>query len=384
MVEKSKILIIGGTGYLGKFIVKASTKHGHPTFLLVRESTLSNGSKSSMLESFKKSNVTFITGDLFDHKSLVNAIKHVDVVISAIGQANHIDQVNIIAAINEAGNVKALVKKNVFENTILEFSESMVGMDKVRKFYPSEFGNDVYRTHGVEPAKTAFAIKAQIRKAIENEGIPYAYITSSCCAGYFLPNLAQLGATTPPRDKVVIYGDGNAKVSLWKKKIGKTLEKVYMPKDQVLKNIAGFQERIFTNLSALLWVMIPILAAKLVSKYVAVDANALPISTLQYRFLLYTHYHMYLLSHFRTVPHTGAGSYGVILGVVTLWLNKHDNNSSTHALKKLIKKLQQQLHARFKEAATAVARMLYGGIKKKWKRKHLVQQRLHLFRLKDR
>ncbi|PWA63113.1 NAD(P)-binding domain-containing protein [Artemisia annua] len=175
MVEKSKILIIGRTGYLGKFIVEASTKHGHPTFLLVRESTLSNGSKSSMLESFKKSNVTFITGDLFDHKSLVNAIKHVDVVISAIGQANHIDQVNIIAAINEAGNVK--------------------------KFNPSEFGNDVYRTHGVEPAKTAFAIKAQIRKAIENEGIPYAYITSSCCAGYFLPNLAQLGATTPPRDK---------------------------------------------------------------------------------------------------------------------------------------------------------------------------------------
>ncbi|PWA70421.1 NB-ARC domains-containing protein [Artemisia annua] len=109
----------------------------------------------------------------------------------------------------------------------------------------------------------------------------------------------------------------------------------------------GFQERIFKNLSALLWVcvsfikvskesykrgdlycvMIPILAAKLVSKYVAVDANALPISTLQ--------------------------------------------------------------HARFKEAdkeaATAVARTLYGGgIKKKWKRKHLVQQRLHLFRLKDR
>ncbi|KAK9942513.1 hypothetical protein M0R45_008175 [Rubus argutus] len=33
---KSKILFIGGTGYIGKFIVEASAKAGHPTFALVR------------------------------------------------------------------------------------------------------------------------------------------------------------------------------------------------------------------------------------------------------------------------------------------------------------------------------------------------------------
>ncbi|KAG1342804.1 hypothetical protein COCNU_05G010330 [Cocos nucifera] len=32
--EMSKILIIGGTGYLGKFIVGASARSGHPTFAL--------------------------------------------------------------------------------------------------------------------------------------------------------------------------------------------------------------------------------------------------------------------------------------------------------------------------------------------------------------
>jgi nucleoside-diphosphate-sugar epimerase len=41
MADKSKILLIGGTGYIGKFIVEASIKEGHPTFVLVRESTLS-------------------------------------------------------------------------------------------------------------------------------------------------------------------------------------------------------------------------------------------------------------------------------------------------------------------------------------------------------
>ena len=58
MSEKSKILIIGGTGYIGKFIVAASAKSGHPTFALVRESTVSE--KFEIIESFKSSGVTLV------------------------------------------------------------------------------------------------------------------------------------------------------------------------------------------------------------------------------------------------------------------------------------------------------------------------------------
>ena len=45
-------------------------------------------------------------GDLYDHKSLVEAIKKVDVVISTVGHVQLADQDKIIAAIKEAGNVK--------------------------------------------------------------------------------------------------------------------------------------------------------------------------------------------------------------------------------------------------------------------------------------
>lgn len=252
MAEKSKILIIGGTGYIGKFIVQASAKAGHPTFLLVRESTLSNPAKSQIIENFNNLGVKFSIGDLEDHASLVKAIKQVDVVISTVGHEQLSDQVKIIDAIKEAGNVK--------------------------RFFPSEFGNDVDRVHAVEPAKTAFATKAKIRRTIEAEGIPYTYVSSNFFAGYFLPTLAQPGVAAPPRDKVVILGDGNPKgvfnkeddigtftikavddprtlnkilyvrppkntysfndlVSLWEKKIGKTLEKIYIPEEQVVKNI---------------------------------------------------------------------------------------------------------------------------------------------------
>ena len=34
--EKSKIMVFGATGYLGKYMVKASVSMGHPTFAYVR------------------------------------------------------------------------------------------------------------------------------------------------------------------------------------------------------------------------------------------------------------------------------------------------------------------------------------------------------------
>jgi nucleoside-diphosphate-sugar epimerase len=60
MAERSRILFIGGTGYIGKFIVEASVKAGHPTFVLVRESTLSSPAKSTVINNFKNLGVNFL------------------------------------------------------------------------------------------------------------------------------------------------------------------------------------------------------------------------------------------------------------------------------------------------------------------------------------
>jgi hypothetical protein len=82
----------------------------------------------------------------------------------------------------------------------------------MQRFFPSEFGNDVDRVHPVEPAKSVFfGAKAEIRRKIEAEGIPYTYVAKNCFAGFYLPTLAQPELTAPPREKVMIVGDGNAK-----------------------------------------------------------------------------------------------------------------------------------------------------------------------------
>lgn len=56
-----------------------------------------------------------------------------------------------------------------------------------------------------------FKHKAQFRRVVEAAGVPYTYISCNCFAGIFIKTLAQLDATDPPRDKVVILGDGNMK-----------------------------------------------------------------------------------------------------------------------------------------------------------------------------
>jgi nucleoside-diphosphate-sugar epimerase len=60
MAQKSKILIIGSTGFIGKFIVEASAKSGHPTFALVRESTVSDPIKGKLVQHFKSLGVTLL------------------------------------------------------------------------------------------------------------------------------------------------------------------------------------------------------------------------------------------------------------------------------------------------------------------------------------
>ncbi|EFH53297.1 predicted protein [Arabidopsis lyrata subsp. lyrata] len=188
----SKILVIGATGNIGKVIVQGSAKSGHATFALVREASLSDPVKAKLVESFKDLGVTILYGSLTDKESLVNAIKQVEVVISAVGRAQILDQINIIDAIKESGNVK--------------------------RFLPSEFDNDVDRTVAIEPATATLSNynrKAQIRRAIEAAKIPYTYVVTGCFAGFFVPCLGQchLRLTSPPRDKVSIYDSGNGKGS---------------------------------------------------------------------------------------------------------------------------------------------------------------------------
>ncbi|KAL3697225.1 hypothetical protein R1sor_011301 [Riccia sorocarpa] len=245
---KSKVLIIGATGYIGKYLVKASIKLGHPTFILARSLTLSDPAKAQLLKSFRDSGVTVLQGDLNDHENLVNVLRQVDVVIATLSGSGVHDQVNILKAAKEAGTIK--------------------------RFLPFEFAES-----------GDFEVKKTIRREVEKSGIPYTFVVSGGFAGFFVANLGNDNLTSPPRDKVTIWGDGTAKaifndeediatftlkaiddprtenktlhirpkenrlsqrdiVTLWEKKIGHTLEKTVVSEEELAKII---QETPFPN-----------------------------------------------------------------------------------------------------------------------------------------
>ena len=256
MGERSKILIIGATGYLGKYIVQASLRFKHPTFVLVREHNISsNPERAILVEEFRKSGVTVFFGDVNDHESLLRAIKQVDVVFSLMGHHSDEqleDQIKIVSAITEAGNIK--------------------------RYFPSEFGFDVDRLQILEPAKGRLAIKTRVRETIRKAGIPFTFLSSNLCATYFLSRLGQVEATCISKEIVHIIGDGNTKVifvdeddiatyavkavddprtlnkvlyvkppknilslneivSLWEYKTKRILKRIYLTEQEVLKKI---------------------------------------------------------------------------------------------------------------------------------------------------
>ncbi|RCV24263.1 LOW QUALITY PROTEIN: hypothetical protein SETIT_5G071100v2 [Setaria italica] len=243
-MEKSRVLVIGGAGDIGKYIVAASVRLGHPTAILIKEFAPSDIIKVQLLNSWVNSGASLLKGDLFDHESLVKAIKCADIVISAVGPHQVAEQTRIVAAIKEAGSVKRSV--------------------------PSEFGSDVDRLHTVDPAVSLCALKANLRRVIEAEGI----LTPICnsFAETYLPSIGDVTAigAGPPASKITILGDGDAKddiatytmravddartlnkilymrrptnvvshnelISMWEKKAGRTLQKVHLPEEEILK-----------------------------------------------------------------------------------------------------------------------------------------------------
>ncbi|CAK9172048.1 unnamed protein product [Ilex paraguariensis] len=94
----------------------------------------------------------------------------------------------------------------------LKLVEAIKEAGNIKRFLPSEFGMDPSRMgHALPPGNETFLEKMVVRKAIEDAGIPFTYVSANAFACYNAANLCQLGTLLPPRDKVCLYGDGNVK-----------------------------------------------------------------------------------------------------------------------------------------------------------------------------
>ncbi|KAL2347404.1 hypothetical protein Fmac_001404 [Flemingia macrophylla] len=272
-VSKNRTLVIGGTGFMGQFITKASLAVGYPTFLLLRPGPVSP-SKAVVVKAFQDKGAKVIHGMINDKEFMEKILKEyeIEVVISLVGGEAVLDQISLVEVIKSVNTVK--------------------------RFLPSEFGHDVDRADPIEPGLRMYKEKRLVRRLIEEYGIPYTYICCNSIASWPYYDNCHPAQLPPPLDYFQIYGDGNVKAyfvdgndigkftmlaiddirtlnknvhfrpssncysvnelaSLWEKKIGRTIPRVTIKGDDLLAKaaencipqsvVASFTHDIFIN-----------------------------------------------------------------------------------------------------------------------------------------
>ncbi|KAG5539024.1 hypothetical protein RHGRI_019545 [Rhododendron griersonianum] len=213
-----KILVFGGTGYLGKHIVRASIKMGHPTYVYGRPITPNSNPSNSKVElhkEFQSMGVILIQGELSEHEKLVSLIKQVDIVISAIGTPYVMEQLRII--------------------------------DAIKRFIPSDFGcEEDLITAVLPPFQDFLDKKKKIRRAAEATGVPFTFLSSTCFAVFTREEdiaIYVIRAANDPRtcNRIVLFRPSKnilsqlELVSLWEKKTSRSYNKVFVYEEELVE-----------------------------------------------------------------------------------------------------------------------------------------------------
>lgn len=182
-----RTLIVGSTGFIGRFMAEACLDSGRPTYLLVRSGSPHSPSKAQTIHTLRNKGATILTGTIADQKLMEKIMEEhkIEVVISAVGGTSILDQLRLVQAIKAVGTIK--------------------------RFLPSEFGHDTDRADPVEPGLQMYNEKRLVRRAIEKAGIPYTYICCNSIAAWPYHDNTHPADVLPPLDRFHIYGDGNVK-----------------------------------------------------------------------------------------------------------------------------------------------------------------------------
>ncbi|KAF5444471.1 hypothetical protein F2P56_033599 [Juglans regia] len=251
LAKVGRLLIVGAAGFIGQFVAEASLDAGRPTYVLVRPGLCFPSSKTHTIKSLQDKGAIILHGLINEKESMEKILKEneIDIVISAVGGGNILDQLCLIEAIKSVGTVK--------------------------RFLPSEFGHDVDRAEPVEPGLSMYKAKQRVRRLVEESDIPYTYICCNSIASWPYYDNTHPSEVLPPLDRFQIYGDGSVKAffvagtdigkftlktvddirtlnrcvhfrptsnlyninelaSLWEKKIGKSLPRVTVTESDLL------------------------------------------------------------------------------------------------------------------------------------------------------
>ena len=153
----------------------------------------------------------------------------IDIVISAVGGENILDQLTLIEAIKTIGTIKVklpkpaekefktvlfdiiiMLHRNIYCHICLCSNWEYI-LNMWQRFLPSEFGHDVDRADPVPPGLSMYEAKRRVRRLVEESGVPYTYICCNSIASWPYHDNTHPSEVLPPLDQFQIYGDGSVK-----------------------------------------------------------------------------------------------------------------------------------------------------------------------------
>jgi len=189
---RSKILIFGGTGTIGKYIT-ASLIRAKPASSQVVLFTSPNtvATKTALLDKWKSEGLSVVVGNIESESDVAAAYKGVDTVASAVGRGALQTQFNL-----------------------LRLAEAS---DSVQWFLPSEYGTDIEHNTEKSPYEKPHQLKLQVRKFVR-ENIQRLKVTYVVTGPYFdmwvnaVSGLEKAGGFIPDKKEAYLIDDGNGKV----------------------------------------------------------------------------------------------------------------------------------------------------------------------------
>ncbi|MEK6690134.1 MAG: complex I NDUFA9 subunit family protein [Nitrospirota bacterium] len=176
------ILITGGTGFVGRHLVRKLIEEGNKVRCLIR--------KTSKTDVFKGFEVNFSYGDITDHKLLREASKGIETVIHLVG------------IIQESG-------KATFKSIHVEGTENLLKASKENGvkllLYQSALGADENSTLGYKRTK------AEAENLVKNSGIPYIIFRPSLIFGSGDQFTLRLSSILKKSPVIPVIGTGEAR-----------------------------------------------------------------------------------------------------------------------------------------------------------------------------
>ncbi|KAI1394433.1 NAD(P)-binding protein [Hypoxylon trugodes] len=190
----SKILIVGATGNIGKYItnaiVSAEPRIGKQVSIFTSPATASSESKQAVLSPWKAKGVSIISGDINNPDDIRKAYVGIDTVVSCLGKNALASQIELLKLAEESKDVQW--------------------------FFPSEYGTDIEydaSSKDEKPHQNKRKVRAYIHENLKRVKCTYV-VTGPYIEMYLplMPTAKEAGGYDVKSKAAVVIGDGNGKV----------------------------------------------------------------------------------------------------------------------------------------------------------------------------